>query len=97
MHFHFIRVSISYRVRIRVIIEMVSYPKRISDLLNLPCIKFYFDNTKLLYLYTFLILFLTLERFSGYAVCGFRGLWNMLFLMKGGIRNRLAAVCMDLL
>ena len=38
-----------------------------------------------------------LERFSGYAVCGFRGLWNMLFLMKGCIRNRLAAVCMDLL
>ena len=38
-----------------------------------------------------------LERFSGYAVCGFRGLCNMLFLMKGGIRNRLAAVCMDLL
>ena len=26
-----------------------------------------------------------LERFSGYAVCGFRGLWKMLFLMKDGI------------
>ena len=41
--------------------------------------------------------FCKLEQFSGFAVCGFRGLWNMLFLMEGGIRNRLAAVCMDLL
>ena len=40
-----------------------------------------------------LVFWKRLEQFSGFAVCGFRGLWNMLFFMKGGIRNGLAAVC----